>query len=174
MVDLVTLDRDQVMKALEIAHLRNAPKEAGGVAPSSYGQRALSAHLTGSLAEIAAAVRYGVEIDENFYMAGDGHRADIKVNGWDVEVKGASHKPPILKFNQLIEFKSDVALLCYVDRDQIKKNGGERADVELHGVVSRVKFNNNHYVKSFGYGDRYCMAAASLADPKALEDRSKQ
>ena len=174
MVDII-LNREEIMEAVEIAHGRDAPKVAAGIKPTfGPGTSNYDGHLTGALAELAAAKYYGVEIDKTFYAeSGDGHQPDIQFNGWGIEIKSTQYAPPILKFNQLRDFNSDVALLCFVDRQQMKATAGEQITVNLAGIVSRNKFLNTFYMKSFGYGDRYCMAAASMADPSVLKERKK-
>jgi hypothetical protein len=174
MVDII-LNREEIMEAVEIAHGRDAPKVAAGIKPSfGPGISNYDGHITGALAELAAAKYYGVEVDNKFYgESGDGHQPDITFNGWGIEIKSTQYDPPILKFNQLLDFNSDIALLCHVDRQQMKATAGEQITVNLAGVVSRNKFLNTCYRKSFGYGDRYCMAAASMANPSVLKERSK-
>jgi len=171
----IILNREDIREAVEIAHGRNAPKAAAGIKPAFVGSTSTyDGHITGVLAELATAKYYGVEIDKSFYAnRGDGHQPDIQFNGWGIEIKSTQYNPPILKFNQLRDFNSDVALLCYVDRQQMKVTSGEKTTIKLAGVVSRNKFLNTFYLKNFGHGDRYCLAAASMTDPSVLKKRSK-
>jgi hypothetical protein len=139
-------------RARRLAVLRNNPKVERG----NIGGRALNkattydAHLDGARAEVACCKYFKFPVDTSEFAGGDGHRPDLFIGELGCEVKACTYRPPILKFNNLSEFASDVAIVCVVNRT----GGSSEAIVELWGCISRRKFLANYERFDFGHGVR--------------------
>ena len=88
---------------------------------------------------------------------GDKHSADILCRNKEgknckISVKTTKYKDPILKVNSLDEIKDATHVaLCRYFKDS-KQEG-----VEIHWVKTVEEFENNHYIRNFGYGDKMCL-----------------
>lgn len=123
-------------------------------------------HYAGVRAEMAVCKRYNFPIDEHFSFSGDDGHPDLYIGDHRIEVKGALYDPPILKLNNLTDFKSDVIILCYCPKPGDREEGA----IRLAGVVSRVRFQQKYYKHDFGYGERVCMNAKDMATIDAFDE----
>ena len=144
------LTEEQIEFAKRIADIRNAKN---GLVPNMRESRAhkdWEINFYGALGEVAVASQVNYPPALNFSMNGDSGAPDLYFHSHRIEVKTALHWPPILKLNHVTDFVSDVIVLCYVD----KKSPDA---VTIAGCVSRRKFERDHYIRNFKYGDRACM-----------------
>ncbi len=121
---IVELTFDELAKAKRLADLRNSKN---GKVPNRRETRRHSdfeIDYAGILAEIAVAKILGVGIDERFLMGGDDHAPDLMFEGWTVEVKATMYDPPIIKFNHLKDFKSDLVVVGFPKGNEVKIYGG--------------------------------------------------
>lgn len=148
----VFLTEQELEVATRIADVRNAKN---GKVPNFRVTRATSdwsIHFAGVRAEIACCKFFGFPLDQHETWDGDSGAPDLYYADHRLEVKAATHWPPILKLNTLPDFKSDVIILCYTPTE-----AKEIGNIFMAGAVSRQKFCRDHYVRNFSYGERVCM-----------------
>jgi hypothetical protein len=88
------------------------------------------------------------------------------VNGTTIQVKTSQLKSLI--FNQLWQFKSDIAILVqYVGADKTKSE--DDPQFIIVGYIDKATFKEKHYRKDYGYGERYVMDAQDLIPIESLQ-----
>lgn len=160
------LSEPRMEMARRIAVGRNSPK-LGRVRNKRETKRAsdYEINFVGACAEIAVCDRFQFPVDPTFCLGGDKGAPDLYVGDMGIEVKAATHYPPILKFNRLGDWKpgSMAVVLCHI-------NNRAPSVVNLCGVVFRQEFFSDHFVEDFGYGPRFCFSAADMAPVKVLDE----
>ena len=153
------LTEREIELARRIADLRNAKN---GSVPNYRETRKhgdWEIHFSGIRAEIAVCKIVNFPIDQHISYDGDSGSPDLYIGNYKTEVKSALYMPPILKFNRVTDFKSDIAILCYCPSAGSK----DESVVSIAGGVSRYKFSAEHYLNDFGQGVRACMDADKLS-----------
>lgn len=153
----VMLTPAELERARRLAIMRNEIKAGGPNHRSSAAHGDFEIHFAGLRAELAVCKMFNYPLDEGIYAGGDNHAADLYIGSYSVEVKAPFYRPPILKFDYLTDFKSDLAILCQVERSARKESV-----VAVYGVVDRHTFLSDHYTQDFGYGPRACMKAEDI------------
>jgi len=165
MIEYVMLTEADMERVRRVAVARNAAKEGWPNYRVAADKGDLGLHLDGVRAELAVCKRFGFPLDESVSPDGDNGAPDLYVGELRVEVKAATHRPPIIKLNALTDFKADAMVLCFVH----PWNSRMASVVELHGVVSRQKFMRDHRLRDFGYGKRVIMEAHELSPIASLD-----
>ena len=148
----IFLTEQELELARRIADVRNAKN---GKVPNAKITRKNSdweIDFSGVRAEIACCRFFKFPLDQHEDLHGDSGAPDLHFADHRLEVKAATHWPPILKLNALIDFKADVIILCHTPMEP-----KELGNIFMAGAVSRQKFCRDHYVKNFSYGERACM-----------------
>jgi len=163
-IETIMLTEAEMEMARRLAFQRNDSKKNLKGDYNMTGRDQEQSHFDGVRAEIAACKRFNYPVDTGIYIGGDDGRPDLYVGNYSVEVKAATYKPPILKFNTLTDFKSDVAILALVyNTDKMK------SVVELWGCVGKHKFYKEHKIENYGYGPRAIMQAEQMSPIKMLD-----
>lgn len=133
---VVTLDREHIEKALELAERRNDSYYAidGGVV---FGNRdALTSHQIGLLGELAVARLYGLSVDTTTYHRGDDGR-DHHLFDVDIDVKATATKK-ISRPELLVRADKSLASDLYI-RAHVIDWTSSGARVRLIGCATREK-----------------------------------
>lgn len=137
-----------------VAQIRNAPKEAAGVASKKMlaTRSEADTHLMGICAEYAVASYCDVLPDVRSILQGDKGMPDLYVNGYSVEVKCRDRQGYdfALMTDNPADFKAEMGVLVYKLSD---------AHFRIWGVISRKKFLEVAEVKDYGYGRRLVAAS---------------
>ena len=149
----VFLTEHEVELAKRLADGRNLKNGQVPNAKHSRRHKDWEIHYAGTRSEIAVCKYFEFPVDQHMSYHGDSGNADLYVDSLRVEVKSAMYEPPILKLDRLTDFKSDIIILCHV----YKVGHKDESIVDVWGVVSRFRFQRDHYIKDFGYGPRVCM-----------------
>jgi hypothetical protein len=153
-ITIVNLSKSDIENARRIATIRNSKN---GRVPNYRVTKKHSdfdIHFVGAKSEIAIANLFNLKADDSFLIGGDNGEADLVIDGFRVQIKGAMYKPPILKLNHLSDFKLDIAIICF---STIESN-----TVEVYGSITKKDFFAKHYERDFGYGVRYCIDDSQL------------
>tara|TARA_R110000868_G_scaffold236522_1_gene490547 strand:- start:510 stop:899 length:390 start_codon:yes stop_codon:yes gene_type:complete len=109
--------------------------------------------------EIAVSKLFGFPIDESIALGGDDGAPDIYIGEYRAEIKSCKYSPPIIKLDTLMEFRSDLVVVCYCPPI------GSRFEsrIEVWGCVSRVRFLKMYSQQDFGHGERVVLPSEKLA-----------
>jgi hypothetical protein len=147
------LSIEEENKSLHIALLRN--KKNGQVPNKRSSQRHsdLAIHHAGVKGEIVVSKLIGGSVDQRFLIGGDDGAPDLVTkSGLRVEVKAAMYDPPIIKLNNIDEFKSDVIVSCFTKGPLVK----------VYGYINKDRFMERYTTRNFGYGKRFILYPADL------------
>ena len=130
------------------ARARQAPKDDNPHAEDKRIKGELGnveAHRIGLLGEYGDSSIMGRPVDEAAYVAGD-PRGDFAEFGRWIEVKTLQG---YLLFNSMGDFASDIAVLAIHQPGRFDR-------VWVQGWIPKREFQEGHFVRDFGYGDRLC------------------
>lgn len=122
----------------------------------------LRCHVIGVMVEAALSRHYAVPMNTQKLARGDKHQPDLVVYGVGIEVRGATHSPPILKFERLDHFLSEVAMLGYVQL--------AAATVTVEHWCTREEFMQIYYMRDFGNGPQFCLRAKDMRPLEEFRD----
>jgi len=139
---------------LNLAHGRNDPK-IGVVRNRRVDQKRSDIRLNfgGIKGEFAVAKFLDINIDESISLSGDGGVFDLIYDGKKIQVKFNNTLDGDLYFNQLSEFRADIAILT-VSADGII--------IRVVGWIDRENFESSYKIKNWGYGNRFCVSQKKL------------
>ena len=110
--------------------------------------------LMGLMGEAAVAKVAGVSFDQQYRRKGDGHRGDLEIFGFRCAVKSFSFVGGYLlikqKDKERLIGKADFIITAYVGDIKTPM-------IEIAGIVSRQKFEREHFIKNLGYFDNMCL-----------------
>jgi hypothetical protein len=156
----VLVSPERVKETLEFVKAMREVKEKNNVTDRMFDRNNTSAgiNVIGHLGEQAIGQALGFPVDTTVLVGGD-NGSDMEVNGTTIQVKTSQLK--CLIFNQLWQFKSDIAILVqYIGADKTKSE--EDPMFVILGYIDKATFKEKHYRKDYGYGERYVMDAKDL------------
>jgi hypothetical protein len=155
----IILDEEQIELANNLAHGRN-DRKIGVVRNRRVDQSRgdLAINYSGVKAELAVGELFGVPINEETGLFGDGGEYDLIIGEKSTQVKFNNYEYGDLYFNDLLEFKAERAVLCI----------GNKREILVIGYISRNEFQAKHIVKDYGYGPRVAVEQHQLVDIKKL------
>jgi hypothetical protein len=163
----VTLSKERVEETLQFVKAMREAKEKHSVTDKMFDRNNTSygINIIGHLGEQAIGQALGFPVDTTVLVGGD-NGSDMVIDGMTIQVKTSQLKSLI--FNQLWQFKSDIAILVqYVGEDKTKSEEDPR--FVILGYVDKATFKEKHYRKDYGYGERYVMDAQDLIPIESLQ-----
>lgn len=117
-------------------------------------------HYVGFIGEFVVAKALGVDADRSV-MIGSDNGVDLMFRNASIQVKTTTYvgKEPEIKFNDLSDFKTDIAAGVQILSP---------VRCVIMGWISRDDFVFNHKVKNYGYGDRAVVGQKNISPIETL------
>lgn len=156
---------DLELRYLEmLAHGRNDPK-IGVVRNRRVADKTdFQMNLDGLKAEYVVAKYLGVPMDDEISLRGRRRNGDLNYLGQRLEVKYNSWATGDLYFNDLYDFRADVAVLVVP---------GVKGSVRIVGWIERGDFAKKAEVKNWGHGARVSVSQMDLKPIEELKQESQ-
>ena len=157
---MVTVDQERVQETLEFVERMREDKVAHNVTDRMFDITNTSEgiNVLGHLGEQAVAQILGINTDTTIRTHGD--------DGWDLEyhniqLQVKTSNTPKLIFNAPHLFSAEAGILAqFVGED--KRTAELDPSFVVWGWITHKEFMQRHYVKNFGYGDRWVVDSGYL------------
>lgn len=158
---IIRLTDKELSALLELAKQRHLPKRKLGIVqnfiPTSKG--GVDNDLIGLKGEYGLARYLQVPFDDTIHYHGD-DGSDLKVGEATVQVKSTFYRTGRVIYNMEDEFLTDYVVLAITDE--------KMPTVNLVGWADRKQWDEHHYIKYMGYGDRKVLDQSRLFPMETL------
>lgn len=159
---IIKLNDKELSALLDLAKQRCLPKRAKGIVqnfvPTTKGN--VEGDFIGLKGEYALARHLQVKFDDTIHYHGD-DGIDLKVGDKTIQVKSTFYKSGRVIYNMEDDFLTDYVVLAITDE--------KVPTVNLVGWADRQQWDEHHYVKWMGYGDRKVLDQSRLFPMETLE-----